>query len=247
MNASVHAELSCKRAGTKSQVDFDFFYKIHDFMDSSKEIESSNLHRFIFHHIFGIKRFVIPIFGHSYTCENGKVINIKDDLENHLYEDNRFKFVASLDDYVSLIKEDEKDEEIFASFYKENVDLFSRKEVKNLMFAPLYNTNKIKSLWLTHNSWFLNEVLIKIFKEKNFKEFKCEKMAPSIVFNRMIHEEWINNGKSGFPPSFAKIMETNKTNMKVIFDGSPKPKDLVFSPPITEVEKMKPWDNKMLD
>lgn len=227
MNAAIHANLSCKRADTTSQKDFDWFYKIHDFMDCSKEVESSNLHRVLTHHLFFIKRVVIPIFGHSYICENNKVINIKDDMEqNHVVADFRGKFLPSLTDYVSLISEDPMDEEVFNTFQEENSEYFDKNhDIRDFMLAPLSNTGIISSLWITHNTWMVGEILPKVFPNSigqlEIRDHKA--YSPSIMFNRMKYADWVQNG-AGFPPSFNKIesyrKEKVKINENVSYDGS---------------------------
>lgn len=207
MNAAVHAQLSCKRAQTTDPEDFNRFYAIHDFFDCSKEVESSNLHRVFFHHEFAIKRIIIPIFGHSYTCKGSKkVVNTKDDGENHCLEDNRGKFIATLSDYFSLMSDEKGDDQRFRDFRSDNSDLLTNcPEVEELLLSPLYNTGLVKSLWLTHNSWFLGTILPMFMPAargiRNYSE-----NAPSIMFGRMRYADWVQNGR-GVPPSFAKIQD----------------------------------------
>lgn len=75
MNASVHSLSSVKRH--KGSIIEDFYY-LHDFMDCSKEVESSNLHRVYFHNLAGIKNCIIPIIGNTIKANNGRKINAKD-------------------------------------------------------------------------------------------------------------------------------------------------------------------------
>lgn len=207
MNSVTHAKLSCKAARTESEKDFAFFEKLHSFMDCSKEVESSNLHRALTHHLFFVKRVVIPIFGHSYICENKKVVNLKDDLEqNHLLADFRNKFIPTLSDYCDLISDDQSDLELFGSFRHENPNLFEDIEIHDLLLAPYYNTGQVKSLWVTHNTWFIGEMLPKIFSGISITVKDYKHMAPSIMFNRMKYADWVQNGM-GMPPSFKKIQE----------------------------------------
>jgi hypothetical protein len=209
MNAEIHAKLSCKGVDSTSESDFDFFYKIHDFFDCSKEVEPSNKHRIFLHSMWAVKRIIIPIFGRSYTCSNGKVVNIKDDCEqNHLLADFKFKFIPTLQDYFSLVEDDEKDAMRFINFKVCNFQLFNRDDVRELMYSPLAITGNIKSLWLTHNSWFIGEILPKIFKTE-FKIKNYSDISPSILFNRMKYDDWLQNGQS-YPPSFSEINKYRK-------------------------------------
>lgn len=215
MNAAVHAKLSCSRAKTESQKDFDFFYKVHDFMDCSKEVESSNLHRCLTHHLAWVKRIVIPIFGHSYTCENGAVVNLKDDMEtNHILADFSNKFIPTLTDYASLIKDDDGDKRLFLGFHN-RLNLDQNSELFNLLMSPYYNTGMTKSLWITHNSWFCGEILPKLGFASALNNFVphggWEAFSPSIMFNRMRYDNWVQNG-NGYPPSFEKIKDRRERN-----------------------------------
>lgn len=250
MNAEFHARLSTKAAKTESQKDFDFFYKIHDFIDSSKELEASNLHRTLTHHLWFVKRVIIPIFGHTYICENGKSINIKDDQEKyHLLSDFSNKFIPSLSDYVDLIKDDKTDEERFKDFQKENNEFFDlNPEIKELMLSPLSNTGQIKSLWITHNSWFVGQILPMLYKNIKFNIKNYSQFAPSIMFNRMRFDNWIQN-ELDFPPSFLKIKEYRERKIvkfrDTVLDGSRAnwPKEIHPGPEIFPVSMSK----EMLD
>jgi len=215
MNAVIHAQASMKAINSKDDKDFQFFLKLHDFMDCSKELESSNLHRFLTHHLFFVKRVVIPIFGHNYVAASGRNVNIKDSMEQeHILLDFRNKFLPSLSDYVVLIKDDSSDEQTFKSFQDENKEFFeSNPEIQELMLAPLANTGMVKSLWLTHNSWFIGEILPKIYKNIKIKIKNYDKFSPSIPFNRMRFEGWIQNGLD-FPPSSVKIKEYRDNRVK---------------------------------
>lgn len=216
MNAAVHAQLSCKAAKTESQKDFEFFYRLHDFTDSSKEVEASNLHRWLTHHHLFLKRVIIPIFGHTYVCENGTKVNIKDDIEkNHFLCDFRNRFIATLSDYVSLISPDPTDEERFKSFRAQNPELFSTPELEELMLSPLANTGMIESLMLTHNSWFCGEILPKLYPNIKIKLKDSKEFSPSVCFNRMKFADWVDNGRA-LPPSAKKIVEHRESKKTTV-------------------------------
>lgn len=217
MNPSLHTKLSIK-SNKLTDEDYDFFFKIHSKFDSSKEIESSNLHRCLTHHIFFLRRVIIPIFGATYKSKNGKVVDIKDDMEqSHLLSDFNNRYIPTLSDYTSLCSNHSDDEKLFQEFRKENEDVFKDKEIEEFLLAPLNNTGLVKSLFLTHNSWILNEIIPQIFKKdikiKNFN------ISPSMFFNRCRFTDWIQNGQSGeLPPSFVKIDSYRKNKISKIIN-----------------------------
>lgn len=208
MNSVVHANISCKRYKTTDPEDFNVFEKAHSFMDCSKEVESSNLHRCLTHHLWFVRRVFIPIHGHSYlTKGSNQMVNWKDCLESdHLCADNRGKFIATLSDYFSLMSDDKDDEQRFRDFRSDNAFLFAEcPEIEELLLSPLYNTGLVRSLWLTHNSWFIGTILPMFMPVargiRNYSE-----NAPSIMFGRMRYADWVQNGR-GAPPSFSKIQD----------------------------------------
>lgn len=218
MNAVVHAEISSKR--WKAPV--EDFIPLHDFMDCSKELESSNLHRIFTHHLFFVKQVVIPVFGHTLHCSNGVKVNIKDCLElDHLISDFRGRFIPNLLDYVDLYSDSPDDKNLIETFLSENqAFLETYPQVKTKLMEPLFNTGKLKSLLLTCNSWFIGKILPLIFKEIKI-ELKDYNINPGLFFNRCRFEPWINNGESGAPPSFKKIEEKRKRLTKgIVFDGN---------------------------
>ena len=79
------------------------------------------------------------------------------------------------------------------------------------MMAPLSITGKIKSLFVTHNSWFVGNILPRIFPEVKI-ELKNYNINCSLFFNRMNYAFWMQNGKD-VPPSYKRI-EINKKNNK---------------------------------
>lgn len=198
MNAYVHSEISVKKRGGK----VEDYLPIHDFMDSTKELCSDNRHR-ILHTMWGIKRIVIPIFGHSFTNSDGKRVNVKDICEqDHILPDYRNRFIPTLSDFVEAMDSSEQDLQMIAAFYEQYKD---DKEVSELLISPLNNTGQIKSLLITHNSWFVNEIVPKIF-DRNIS-LQSFSIAPSALFSRMNFELWMDNGFA-FPKSAIKT--TNK-------------------------------------
>lgn len=193
MNAYKHAELSAKRRGGV----IEDYIAIHDFMDSTKELCSDNRHR-ILHTHWGIKRVVIPIFGRTLTNSNGKIINVKDMCEqDHILPDYQNRFIPTLSDFTKAIEVDVEQSrfEAFSESYKDD------KELMSLLLSPLSITGSVKSLLLTHNSWFLQDIVPKLFdREITIKDFE---ISPADLFNTMRFELWMDNGSA--IPSSAKM------------------------------------------
>lgn len=185
MNAYKHAEISVRRR--KGVI--EDYYSIHDFIDCTKELCSDNRHR-VLHTMWGIKRVIIPIFGHTIKNSENRPINVKDLCEqDHILPDYRDRFIPTLSDFVMAIEDDKNDLEKFTIFFNSYKD---DKELSELLLSPLSNTGNVKSLLITHNSWFINEIVPKILKrEPEIKDFSIK---PNHLFDRMKFEPWMNNG-----------------------------------------------------
>ncbi|AWW00797.1 DUF6915 family protein [Arcticibacterium luteifluviistationis] len=194
MNAYKHAELSAKRRGGL----IEDYLPIHKFIDSTKELCSDNRHR-ILHNLWGIRRVINPIFGETIVNSSGRTINIKDLCEqDHILPDYGNKFIPTLHDFsqelASNLNTDLLDDFILTY---ENDD-----EVKELLLSPLAITGNKKSLFFTHNSWFINEIIPKIFPRKaRITDFE---ISPSYFFESMNFTLWMDNGNS-IPQSARKI------------------------------------------
>ncbi|MDF1695322.1 MAG: hypothetical protein P1U56_05795 [Saprospiraceae bacterium] len=199
MNAYKHAQLSVSKRGGS----IDDYYPIHSFMDATKEMCSDHRHR-IFHNLWGIRRIIIPIFGHSMTNSDHKVINVKDVCEqDHVLPDYHHKFIPTLSDFVDQMEEITDDEKIKINTIHTEYN-FTPKETE-LVLSPLGLTGEMKSLLLTHNSWFLHVVLPKIFNRPI--ALKDYSISPSAVFEKMNYSDWMNNGVTGLPASCKQINE----------------------------------------
>lgn len=197
MNTNMHCHISYKHWGGK----VEDYYAIHDFIDSTKILCSDNRHR-ILHTLWGVKNIVIPIFGHSLVNSEGKSIDIKDMCErDHLLVDYSNRFIPTLNDFTSAINTNE-----IPNFAKK-IEKFHQDFIKNpaiseLMLSPLSITGQLKSLLFTHNSWFINTIIPKIFTTKpiihNFE------LTPASFFNSMEFQAWMDNGET-YPPSAYKL------------------------------------------
>lgn len=210
MNAYAHSQFSVKNRGGK----IEDYLELHNFSDCSKEICALNSHRLFFHTMWGVKNVMVRIFGHTFTNSDNKVINVKDCCENdHILPDYRNRFIPTLSDFIDCIDDEDNDLAKIQEFWKQNEEIFKNPEIKQLMMSPLPNTGKIKSLLITHNSWFIGEILPRCFPEINLK-FVNYSITPKDLFNRMEFKDWMQNGKE-VPPSFQKINKKyNKENVR---------------------------------
>jgi hypothetical protein len=191
MNSVVHSRISVHKRGGK----IDDYLKIHDFMDSTKELCSDNRHR-ILHTMWGIKRVIVPVFGHTIINSNGKAVNVKDLCEqDHILPDYQNRFIPNLSDFIKAI-----DDEAAADFdFKEFSKTYENDpELMELLLSPLSITGLQKSLLITHNSWFINEIVPKVLN-RNI-EIKDFNISPSDLFNNMKFKFWMDNG-SAYPES----------------------------------------------
>ena len=191
MNSIIHSQISVRRRGGQ----IEDYLSIHDFIDSTKELCSDNRHR-ILHTMWGIRRVIIPIFGHSITNSDNKTVNVKDLCEqDHILPDYQNRFIPTLADFVSAIDKSETDDLDFDKFSQ---SYEADKELFDLLMSPLSNTGSKASLIVTHNSWFINEIVPKILKRK--VEVRDFDITPSDLFNNMNFRLWMDNG-STYPES----------------------------------------------
>lgn len=191
MNSVIHSQISVRNRGGV----IEDYLKIHDLMDSTKELCSDNRHR-ILHTMWGIKRVIVPIFGHAIINSSNKEVNIKDLCEqDHILPDYKNRFIPNLSDFVNSIDEDAAMKFDFKEFAKSYQD---DKELMELLLSPLSVTGLQKSLLITHNSWFINEIVPKVLKrEIQIKDFQ---ITPADLFNNMKFKLWMDNGNS-YPES----------------------------------------------
>ncbi|XZF14617.1 DUF6915 family protein [Chitinophagaceae bacterium MMS25-I14] len=187
MNATAHARISVKRRGGS----IEDYLPIHDLMDSTKELCSDNRHR-ILHTMWGIRRVVVPVFGHTIINSDGRSVNVKDLCEqDHVLPDYQNRFIPTLADFVNAIdvkSSDLLDFESFSECYRHD------KELMELLLSPLADTGRKASLLITHNSWFINAIVPKVLgRSIEIKDFE---IVPSDLFNNMRFELWMDNGSS---------------------------------------------------
>lgn len=185
MNAVLHSQISARRRGGVPE---DYLH-VHDLMDSTKELCSDNRHR-ILHTHWGIRRVIVPITGHTITNSAGRAVNVKDMCEqDHVLPDYQNRFIPTLADFVRELPADAAnglDFEKIAASYGDDPEL------RELLLSPLHNTGLQVSLLITHNSWFLNEMVPRILGRKPLiRDFE---ISPSQLFDQMRFALWMDNG-----------------------------------------------------
>jgi hypothetical protein len=205
MNSHTHAYVSVRQRGGR----VEDYYDIHAFIDSTKEICSDNRHR-LFHTHWAVKHLVVPIFGASITNSDGRRIDVPELCErDHLLPDFHNRFIPTLSDFVAAFDVSAIDG------WKEKVnglhaDYAHDAAASRLLLSPLATTGRLESLLITHNSWFLNEVLPQVLpRHPKLRPFD---LAPSDLFDSMRFELWMNNG-AATPPSARRIEERRRLSV----------------------------------
>jgi len=196
-----HAQISQKRWGGE----VEDYLLIHEFIDSTKTLCADNRHR-ILHTHWALDNILLPLFGRTLINSDGKSVPVKEMIErDHFLPDFSNKFIPTLNDFVIAIN-DANDDEL-----KTRIDTFhshySNTDISRLLLSPLAATGKLKSLLITHNSWFINSVVPLLYEQSPIiAEFE---LSPADVFNSMRFETWMYSG-ADLPPS-ARQMHLART------------------------------------
>jgi hypothetical protein len=91
MTPHIHAQSSAKKYGGKME---DYIH-LHAKMDCSK-----GYFRVLTHTMFWIQEVMVPLFGHTLTNSDGKIVSVKDICEQHILEDYRHKFIPTPQDFI---------------------------------------------------------------------------------------------------------------------------------------------------
>ncbi len=201
MNPYIHSKISVKKWGGKVE-DYEF---VHKLIDCTKDICSDNRHRFLHTH-WGINHVIIPIVGDNFLNSDNKNVNVKDLCEHdHILPDYRQRFIPTLSDFVDSINENQL-ENWKSRIEKVHQQYAHNQKIKDILLSPLKNTGKLKSLLLTHNNWFVYEILPKITDvEIQLEDFD---LTIAEVMNTMTFEMWMDNGAT-YPRSAKKIEKFN--------------------------------------
>jgi hypothetical protein len=195
MDPHRHATLSAKRRGGEPED----YYALHAFFDTTKELCSDNRHRLL-HNLWGIRRVVIPLFGVELATAGGRVAT-KDVCEaDHVLADFSGKYLPTLADFTGAIAAIDGEEARFAEIEA----AFDDEAVRTLLRSPYAVTGHVASLLVTHNTWFLSEVLPRL--HPTVRASMPRGVPPSELFQRMSFELWMDNGVFA-PPSAPRAIE----------------------------------------
>jgi hypothetical protein len=214
----IHAQSSAKRFGGKP-IDY---IAIHQLLDLSKATFCQNLHRCLLHSSWGT--FIIEeIFGKMALNSESKSYFPRSVAEFHILEDF-IGHIPSLLDYIKLIPENEGNKKKLEAFQKENPELFpTTGRIGKIMMSPLWNTGKINGLFVTHNSFFVGEILPLLDFTPIQKDYS---IAPADFLSQMEYPDWIN-GKGKL------LKEENKPKkLEIDVEGLFKPVP-INNPPLT--------------
>lgn len=220
MNAFQHARISAKRWGGEPED----YYELHEFIDSTKSLCSDARHR-ILHTLWGVRSVVVPVFGHSLHNSAGKQIDIKDLCErDHLLVDYQQRFIPTLQDFVAAIDPQQLPNDFARRIEYIHGNYINNAEISQIMLSPLALTGKLHSLLITHNSWFIYDILPRM--QKNFPALANIDIAPSLFFNAMHFELWMDNGMS-IPDSARALHQVKQSAATVSPTPSVSPSTLI--------------------
>ena len=95
----IHALSSVKKYGGK----MEDYIEIHAKMDCSKGYLPDIRHRALTHTMFWVLEVMVPLYGHTMTNSDDKMISVKDICEDHILEDYRQKFIPTPQDFLQHI------------------------------------------------------------------------------------------------------------------------------------------------
>jgi len=114
--------------------------------------------------------------------------------QDHILPDYRNRFIPTLADFIHALQIgniDPKELVEFSKPYRKN------KELMNLILSPLHITGLKVSLLVTHNSWFINEIVPKVMKKD--VEIRDFSLSPATLFENMKFQLWMDNGNATPP------------------------------------------------
>ena len=188
MDPQRHAKLSASRRGGTPED----YYAVHAFFDTTKELCSDNRHR-ILHNLWGIRRVVIPLFGPMIGGAHTKDVCEMD----HVMADFSGKYLPTLADFTGAIAPVDGE----AARFDEIARAYDG-DALQLLRSPYAVTGHVQSLLVTHNTWFLSEVLPRLCAVPRTLGLP-RGVPPAELFARMSFELWMDNGVVA-PPSAPK-------------------------------------------
>ena len=198
-----HSNLSAHRRGGAAED----YYALHAFFDTTKELCSDNRHR-ILHNLWGVRRVVIPLFGTQLSLADGTRVATKDVCEaDHVLADFAGKYLPTLSDFAGAIApvagEEARFEDIQHAYRDDEAAM-------RLLRSPFAVTGLVQSLLITHNTWFLSEVLPRLCTAPRHTGLP-RGVPPAELFERMRFELWMDNGAVA-PPSAPKRVHQGRAS-----------------------------------
>jgi len=143
--------------------------------------------------------------GPTLNNADGKTVYVQELCErDHLLVDYNRRFIPTLSDFVSAMGA------IDHPGFERAIDALHAEvasgddAISRLLLSPLAETGKLKSLVLTHNSWFINAILPRFFPIRpRLRDFA---LSPASFFSDMAFEGWMDNGR-GLPASARRLMK----------------------------------------
>ena len=177
-------------------------------IDSTKMLCTDNRHR-ILHTFWAVQEIIIPVFGHTITNSAGQTIDVKDLCEkDHLLPDFQHRFIPTLGDFVAAMQ-DVPTQGLAQRLERFHADVIKDEAMSARMLSPLAATGQLKSLLITHNSWFINTILPMMrVSQPQWIDFD---ITPDAIFNPMRFELWMDNG-SDVPPSARQLQRLKQVH-----------------------------------
>ena len=173
----------------------DDYAALHAFFDTTKELCSDNRHRLL-HNLWGIRRVIIPLFGSHLRTSAGTQVGTKEVCEvDHVLADFSGRYLPTLGDFVGAIAPVEGEEARFEEIRRPYRD---DEQAMRLLLSPHAVTGQVQSLLITHNTWFLSELLPRLCATRS--AHLPRGVPPAELFARMSFELWMDNGVVA-PPS----------------------------------------------
>jgi hypothetical protein len=99
-NPLIHAKSSTKRFGGKAED----YLPIHILLDSPKTTMNNNTSRMLTHNIWFCYEIIPKIFGYNIVNSDGKSVDTVDIAMLHVAEDNKMRFIPTVQDYLQHLQ-----------------------------------------------------------------------------------------------------------------------------------------------
>ncbi len=203
MDPQRHATLSAHRRGGAPED----YYALHALFDATKELCSDNRHRLL-HNLWGIRRIVIPLFGTELVLADGTRVPTKDVCEaDHVLADFAGKYLPTLADFARAIAPVADEQPRFDEIQRAYADDAA---ALTLLRSPYAVTGRVQAQLVTHNTWFLSEVLPRLCPTLRAHGLP-RGIPPDELFQRMSFELWMDNGAVAPPSAPARLRDRRRS------------------------------------